>query len=537
MRKLKISKTHIYIIVIMLIGLGVRLACCFWGYPFRLHPDEGSVVANTIDMLARQSWEANVYSRPDQFEIKSCAFLFQILSRVLYHMSAVEAWTDHQITFYIIARVYTTVLGTAMIPTAAILIYYLFRNAEINIQRVQILSALLIAFSPTLTLHSSYATPDIPLAFLTMLFGVFFVRYIQDGKMTDMILSGIVVGLAVSTKWPGAILCIFIAVMIIFRAVKERKISHIFLYGCLSIILVLSILFVMAPNLFTNIGQTVRDISNEARSEHLGADGLGVFGNIMFYLKIMLQNTGILAIIPSCVGIYWLVKKRRAEYLVIAIGGVWWICMSILSLHWIRWCVPAYGIYFILVAIGITVMSTWLTKVRYIAWVVLGVILGNMCILTLAQTKNVLSTDSRIVAYDYCMANGMTAENSVSEGYTPFTMPFPFSIWREFQKEDGKLTLTSEEYKDCKYLLVGSHYWYLYEENTEKYEEPLQVYDNLENNYKLIYYLKADNIYEGDSDNRDYSIWEIKNIIKSIKYLIRPVTATGFDIYIYDMEK
>lgn len=538
MKKIKISKLHLYLTIITLIAFGIRIACCFWGYPFRLHPDEPSVVANTIDMLMRQSWEANVYSRPDQFEIKCCAFLFQLVSRIIYHLPAVEAFAEHEITFYLIARVYTAFLGTAMIPVSAVLINYLFENEEISVKRVQIISALFIAFSPSLTLHSSYATPDIPLALITMLFAIFFIRYIKKGQMLDMIICAVLTGVAISTKWPGAILCIFIAMMIIFRAVKkEISIKNVFQYGSLSIILVLATLFIMAPNLFTNIGKTISDVLYEARTEHLGADGLGTWGNFIFYLKVMLQNTGILAIIPCCIGIGWLIKKHHIEYLALLIGGMWWICMSILSLHWIRWCVPAYGFYFILVAVGIVILQTQMAKGKYIANIILLFVITNMCALELAQTKNVLCDDSRVVAYNYCNENGITPEESMSEGYTPFAKPYPYSIWREFEAEGNNLKLINDEYASCRYLVVGSHYWDLFAEEPERYENSLQIYNNFENNYQLIYHLKADNIYMGCSDNRMYSIWGTKNIVNSIQYLLRPVTATGYDIYIYDMRK
>ena len=39
--------------MITLVGMGLRLASCFWGYPMALHPDEFTIVDNAIDMLRR----------------------------------------------------------------------------------------------------------------------------------------------------------------------------------------------------------------------------------------------------------------------------------------------------------------------------------------------------------------------------------------------------------------------------------------------------------------------------------------------------
>ena len=78
--KMKSNKKYWKIIFfIMCIGAILRIGCCFWGHPYyQLHPDEGTIVNNAIDMLSRHSWEAYVYNRPDQFEIKCCSLIFQI---------------------------------------------------------------------------------------------------------------------------------------------------------------------------------------------------------------------------------------------------------------------------------------------------------------------------------------------------------------------------------------------------------------------------------------------------------------------------
>ena len=106
--------------MITLVGMGLRLASCFWGYPMALHPDEFTIVDNAIDMLRRHSWLAFVYNRPDQFEIKCNAALFAVASRILFRAPAYEAFENHYMAFYVIARGFTTLFGTAMIPMAAI---------------------------------------------------------------------------------------------------------------------------------------------------------------------------------------------------------------------------------------------------------------------------------------------------------------------------------------------------------------------------------------------------------------------------------
>lgn len=529
-----ISVISFWIATITIVGLGIRVIYCFWGFPYRLHPDEPAVVESAIDMLSRNSWEADAYNRPDQFEIKCCAILFYFLSRIYYNLPVTEAFTNHNIAFYIVARLFTTVSGATMIPITCGLVREVFDNAPINIKRIQIISALFIAFSPTLVLHSSYSTPDIPLSMLVMAFSIFLIRYLKTGKSKWMLLCSIITGLAISTKYTGAIMCVFIAIMVIYRAIVEHRLTNIVRYASVCIMIVLLTVFVVAPNLFTNIGKTVHTILLEARSEHLGADGIGFWGNMWFYLKIMLQNTGILGIIPCGVCIWKLLRCPRIEYLGLFVGGAWWICVSALSLHWIRWNVPAVSYYFVLVAAGIVFM--WESHKKITNMLMIFVLL-NLCMLELGQTKNILCTDARLVAYDYCKENGIQKGECLSEGYSPFEMASPFTIWRNFEVHDNRLYLTNDDYSECKYLIISSNYWNRYASEPQKYREALLVYNNLESSYKLIYHLEADNLYVGNDTNGNFSIWGLRNIIDSIRYLLRNVMATGSDIYIYEMGK
>lgn len=112
----------ITIAIMIVIGGLFRIMSCYWGYPVPLHVDEPTIVEKTIDMLSRHSWNAYVYNRPDQFEIKCNAFLFTVVSWIKYHVPAHVAFKAHEMTFYLTARLYTALLGTALIPLASMLI-------------------------------------------------------------------------------------------------------------------------------------------------------------------------------------------------------------------------------------------------------------------------------------------------------------------------------------------------------------------------------------------------------------------------------
>ena len=276
------KKNIIWLLVLITLGgFTLRVASCFWGYPMPLHPDELTIVDNAIDILHRHSWLAYVYNRPDQFEIKCNAALFALASRILFKVPAYEAFETHYMAFYVIARGYTTVFGTAMIPLAAVLAG---RMVDEGKQRhlTEIATAFVFAFSPTLVEHSAYATPDVVLTFFILLFALLAQCYLKTGTAKYLLLCVITTGIAVTIKYPAAILCVVIAIMVIHRCVLDRQYGRIFGYGIMSILLLLAVMFVIAPNLFLDFQNVYETLMFEARPNHLGADGLGWFGNLVY---------------------------------------------------------------------------------------------------------------------------------------------------------------------------------------------------------------------------------------------------------------
>lgn len=92
--------TSVLLALLILVGALLRILTCYWGYPYQLHPDEGTIVNSALDIIRRFSYEPSVYNRPNHFEIKLCALIFQVSSYILYHTNAVSAFSEHRMTFF-----------------------------------------------------------------------------------------------------------------------------------------------------------------------------------------------------------------------------------------------------------------------------------------------------------------------------------------------------------------------------------------------------------------------------------------------------
>lgn len=536
MKKETKSRRILWILIFVTV-LGGILRCiyCFRGYPYQLHPDEHTIVNNAIDMLSRHSWEAYVYNRPDQFEIKCNAFLFHIFSWLHYHVPAYEGFELNSGIFYVIARLYTTLFGTAMIPLMYLTVGKILKKDSISKQNVQLFAAAMIAFSPLFIEHSAYATPDIVLTFFILLTAYISAEYLETGKRWTIYAIALITGICITIKYPAAIVCSYIAFIVIYKCIKDKKgFKEIFVLGMSSILIILAAIFVIAPNLYTDFGNVVSTFITEARPNHIGQDGLGFFGNMRFYFKTILESMGILSGPLFLAGCGFLIKNRKASHFPLLISGIYWVCLSVLSLFWVRWGVPMFLTYIILVSIGLVWIWDLLQKQdkgRYLVTipaVLMALLITNNLVTGIKITKWSTVKDTRIVAMDYCEENGVTAENSIYEGYTPLAPDAgPGAQFIAFQMEEDGIK-PQERYTAKKYLVISSSFKKRYLNEADHYPEIAAVYQEIDKQYPLIYSI--------DSEDYKASPWEIPNILYGFQYIFAKNGPTGLPIYVYDLE-
>lgn len=534
----KETKSRRILWILMLVtALGgiLRLIYCFRGYPYQLHPDEHTIVNNAVDMLSRHSWEAYVYNRPDQFEIKCNAFLFNIFSWLHYHVPAYEGFELNSGIFYVIARLYTTMFGTAMIPLMYLTVGKILKRDSISKQKVQLFAATMIAFSPLFIEHSAYATPDIVLTFFILLTAYISAEYLETGKRWTIYAIALITGICVTIKYPAAIVCSYIAFIVIYKCIKEKKgFKEIFILGMSSILIILATIFVIAPNLYTDFGNVVSTFITEARPNHIGQDGLGFFGNMRFYFKTILESMGSLSGPLFLAGCGFLIKNRKSSHFPLLLSGIYWVCLSVLSLFWVRWGVPMFLTYIILVSIGLVWIWDLLQKQdkgRYLVTipvVLMALLITNNLVTGIKITKWSTVKDARIVAMDYCEENGVTAENSIYEGYTPLAPDAgPGAQFIAFQLEEDGIK-PQERYTAKKYLVISSSFKKRYLNEADHYPEIAAVYQEIDKQYPLIYSI--------DSEDYKASPWEIPNILYGFQYIFAKNGPTGLPIYVYDLE-
>lgn len=459
-RNVDSKKVRVFLAVVLLMALGaaMRLTACVKGYPDLRGADESIVVNQAIGLLERRSYEADTYSWPAHFLVKGSALVFTIYSYLRFGVPATEIFPLNPASFYVLARCFGALWGVLMIPLA----WWLAEKAK---KGAGLFAAVFFTFFPIYIEHSGYDTPDVPLAFFTMLISALAIRWLDRptwGRLAALCVS---VGVGISVKYTAAIGCLLIAVVVCIQAWKEKSWKLVFLGGAFSIAVVFLAFFLAAPNLVTNWQHTMWQLKIEAR----GSYGVGpFFSKLLRYAKTYLQaSTGAASLALTALGGIWIWKNRRAQHIPLFLGAVFWVCLSTLGLWWVRWGTPFYVAPLLLSAVGASVAWDYVKEhwAKYRPhmrrfWKPAGAAVVVLLAVTTSVSGGCLewmrcaAPQTVLVALDWCTQQGISYENSIYEGYTPFALDWSKELGVSLG-EDGQLILP-EDRQDAQYVLLSS---------------------------------------------------------------------------------
>ncbi len=534
-------KRRLILITIVLIGAALRISMCFIGYPHLLHSDEKNVVEPALDLIRNETYLAYVYYHPDQLQIKICAVLFELYSNIRYGVSATELGSAA--SFYVIARMTTAICGVATIPVVHCIGERVFKASGVFV-------AFIVAFFPLYITHSSYAAPDVPLTLIFAILIYMALRYIQKDSMALAVGMGVMVGVGMVTKYPAAIGSVFVIIVCLFVGVRgkdvKRSVIRILVAAAVAAVMVIAI----APNLLTDFSNVLATVRNEARTTHAGSDGLGFFGNLWYYLvtffdvpRSITNDTPYMCweiMIPIVIGAAVIVAKRAWMLLPFSLSAILWIFLSFFGLHWTRWALAMYIAPLIVAGIGLYAMaalarhsivnrsrSALPIQICAYAAILVAVSIGfNAFVSSLALSKSALVQQTRVAALEFCEENGITAENSVYDGYSPLYLAGPLYSIESFS---DPASLILEDGEGVRYVVTSSYMSDRYSEGDEEYEENEAYYTALEERCTKVGSWEATRI--------DQSGLALLNAFAKVAYLLTPADEclSGPDIAIYEL--
>ena len=486
-----------------------------WGLPTLLHADENTIVNSAIKMLQNRSFEPDVFYRPDHLLIQINMLIYRVL--VFLYGVTIENINDIGIeVFYLSARVVTGVFAVG-----SIIVGYLIGKKYSNF--VGLVSAFLFGFFPLYITYSHCATPDVPTVFFMLLFIYAALNYMQKPSFKNLTLMALVTAAFITIKYPGAILCGMIAISVIVRSIAEKKYARIIKHGISAITLVLAFIFLISPALILKFDNVRQAFINEARSTHLGADGLGMSGNMLFYINNYLTASGIILLVFFFFGCYALLSQKQSilKNIPLFYSLIFLVCLSCMSLHWERWGLPMHVSPLLISAIGIgKVYEIIKTNKRFLKRrkLCFRIFVAALCVSALnfvtssyAKLLTYILPDTRVVSQAYCEENGINTNNSVFEGYTTLKPAGLATIMDAFEEiEDDIYYLRNNRIEN---IILSSRIYSRFKKEPTKYAEEVSFYNSLDDNYIEM------KRFSGIS--RSSSRIEIANIYYNISYIIR----------------
>ena len=310
------------------VALGFVLRLC--AIDFGAHADEPNIVERAIEM-SHGYWHQAWYHWPAQ----SLMHLYAPLFYLARHLVSTP-------DYYLLARLVSVVLDTITLILVWRTVHYVSKQPGVGL-----LAATWYAFSVLTTQQARYATPDAALT-LVVIATIACVLAIQQSTNAKLqlkwyVLAGIIFGFGLATKYTAVIA---LALMTLVYLLNRRWQWQPIIYFGLAALVIHTVL---NPYAFGDLAIIQKQLAQEAGSVRLGQDWNDqyyFFHNLWHYLTYLPTATGTVItwlgyVGGLCIVIQSIVRRRWQVTLWVPITAVlYWIGISLVSLHWSRWALP-----------------------------------------------------------------------------------------------------------------------------------------------------------------------------------------------------
>ncbi|MGD6831808.1 ArnT family glycosyltransferase [Sutcliffiella halmapala] len=466
-----------YLILFSIIAVAFLLRIIGTGFaaPLITESDEGAIIKPVVHMATNMTLNPEMYNRPDHIMIYLNFIILNILSFVKFGSSIASTFQENTFFFYQSARMVTAVIGTV-----SIYIVYLIGN-EFK-RKFGLVAAALFAVFPSYVHHSHYVSPDVPITLFTLIIILSCIRFLKTENPKYLLLGTFFCAVNTAEKYPGLTSTALIGIVLTIVAlphIRENFRKGVFQllkkYALYAGVFIVS-LFIVAPFVFLESGKVIEALIRESRTNHLGADGLGWPGNMLFYFKMYFNMSGLILLLISLAGLWMILKRKDIIAVPLFFGAIYFILISYLPLHWERWALPMYVTPLMLGAYGIKNLydsakqRSW-TKGAYL--LVITLIILPMISDSALETYRKTWTDTRVAAYEYSNANGIERANTLFEGYTPFKPDYPTRIFDHYPT-------------DKEYIMLSSSMYNRFYKEPERYPEYIQFYETIKKENNLL---------------------------------------------------
>lgn len=496
-------------VAVVVLGLLLRVLGSDSGLPFTYDPDEPDFVDRAFRMLETGDMNPRWFGHPGSVTIYSFWMVFAgYASGFRGSMADLSAaFRSDPSVFYWLARAVTVVFGAATVALT-----YLFARRVVG-PWLAVFAAGLLALAPQHIEFSRVARPDAQLTFLVLAAGWCALSIAARGHWRDYLAAGLLLGLGVATKYPALIFALVIVFAHGLRLAQAgappwRDPGRV--VGAAAATLAGA--FAGAPWLFLSLPAALGDIAREARSYHLGATSSGFTDSLWWYLREpLLAEIGVAGLALAVLGAVAVLRRRdHGGVLALAAVVAFMIFISMLSLRWPRWVLPAVPFLCVLAAVGLGEVLTAVSRLvparpaRGVASVLALLAVAGPAAVSLAWTQAVVRGDTRDEAWRWIIDNVPAGSAILGEAYTPQLPPDRYRLYEVSEARIWRLESSGRRYAvprgiigtlsdasavrraGIDYVVIASHYDRRQEEPA-RYQREIGVYEELMRGGELVF--------------------------------------------------
>lgn len=221
-KKNRISVDYI-LWMILLLSLFFRLWGINWGLPYLYQSEEYKIVNYTLKMLGNKTLNPHFFEYPSLYYY-FMAVVYGIYFIVGFVLGVYKSASEFAVLFvknptgiYVVSRVIESLFGVGVV-------YLTFLTGKkVFNRRVGYLLAFFVAITPNLIDNCHKIKGDMAMLFLSLLFFYFLIQYYYEEKERYLLISGVVLGLSVSTKYLAIGMSVLIPVVCYFVDRRRNK--------------------------------------------------------------------------------------------------------------------------------------------------------------------------------------------------------------------------------------------------------------------------------------------------------------------------
>lgn len=351
------SGLRLHLIALLLVAALVSL----WGLrktlPILPDVDEGTFVNAALRVASSGNWNPGFFGHPGSTTIYPLAILYRgwhaltqdgmILRadpKLAVHFES--AWWE----YYFLGRLLSVAYHILTLP----LIVLVGRRAfTLN---AGLAAAWFYTFYSYVVAHAKTVRTDAAGTFFALLTLYLCLLVLERPTVRRQVAAGAALGLAMSSRYflvvLGPVLLAAQATAFARRDPAQRRFWPSFAPAWLAAPLAFAL---TTPYFFLDFATAWSNLRTEARSAHLGADGLSPPGNLAWYASVALpEMIKWPQVVAALIGLFAVLRRPSAgALLVLGYAALFVAAISVSSLHWHRWLIPVLPVVALLAAAGV----------------------------------------------------------------------------------------------------------------------------------------------------------------------------------------